>query len=293
MKPFSILTLSAALVFTAAAEEAPAGKNQPPAGQANNEKAAEPAGPAFLGVGTTVIPPILVDQLQLEAGVGVMISSLQDDSPATQAGLKAGDIITRIAGKPVKSTLDLGEKIRAHQPGDKVRIEVIQKGKTANLEIALVERPKDIPDWAPDEAIQNLDDRVNGMQQQLQQFQLQLGGAMPGLQGGLNIQGGINIQGGGELRMNDGEGMIGFSSGDDGTEITVRDLQDKVIWSGPWDTEQDKAAAPDDIRRRIERLNIRQNRFGNGIQLRMDGNGIEIPDIQEDPENPPADEEEP
>lgn len=282
MKPLVIIALAAAFVVPGAAQDA----HLPQMPQGKDGNAAKL--PAFLGVETGVIPEILREHLQLPADVGVIIQTLREESPAATAGLRVGDLITGMAGKPIKSSADLRERIRAQHAGDTVKIDVIQKGKPANLSVMLNQIPKDLVEpQAGNPDIQNLDARVNGMRQQLQQLQFQLGGAMPG------IQGGINIQGGGEVRLSDGEGVIGFKSGDDGTEITVRDLQDKVIWSGPWDTEQDKAAAPDDIRRRIERLNIRQNNLGNGIQLRMGGNGIEIPDIQEDPENPPADEEEP
>jgi hypothetical protein len=75
----------------------------------------------------------------------------------------------------------------------------------------------------------------------------------------------------------DDQGSIELKAVDGGKEITVRDPQDQIIWSGPWDTEQDKAAAPDDVRQRIERLNF--DGQGNGLRLQFRGNGI-------DPEGP-------
>jgi len=51
-------------------------------------------------------------------------------------------------------------------------------------------------------------------------------------------------------------GSIEFKSVDGGKEITARDPQGKVVWTGPWDTEQDKAGAPEDVRQRVERLNF-------------------------------------
>ncbi len=52
-------------------------------------------------------------------------------------------------------------------------------------------------------------------------------------------------------------------------EVTIRDKDNKVSWNGPWDTEQDKAAAPDDVRRRVERLNLDSKFQGNGLRLQM------------------------
>jgi hypothetical protein len=43
----------------------------------------------------------------------------------------------------------------------------------------------------------------------------------------------------------------------------------QVQWEGPYDTPQDKDAAPPDVRERIERLNIDMDFKGNGLRLRM------------------------
>jgi hypothetical protein len=85
-------------------------------------------------------------------------------------------------------------------------------------------------------------------------------------QGGIHLpQGGIRIHQGATLRMMDDQGSIEVKTNEDGKEITVRDKDNQLTWTGPWDTEQDKAAAPDDIRQRVERLNI--DDAGNGLRF--------------------------
>ena len=69
-------------------------------------------------------------------------------------------------------------------------------------------------------------------------------------------------------RMMDREGSIEFKSVGKNSEVTVRDKANEIVWSGPWDTPQDKAAAPDDIRERIERLNI-NNGGGGGLKFEL------------------------
>jgi len=66
--------------------------------------------------------------------------------------------------------------------------------------------------------------------------------------------GGSRINQGATQRVMGDWGSIEFKSVDGGKEITARDPQGKVVWTGPWDTEQDKAAAPEEIRLRVERL---------------------------------------
>jgi hypothetical protein len=83
--------------------------------------------------------------------------------------------------------------------------------------------------------------------------------------------GGIQVNQGATFRLMDNEGSIEIKSIDGGKEITVRDPQGKVTWTGPWDTEQDKAGAPEDVRRRVERLNFDDQ--GNGLRLRWHRDG--------------------
>lgn len=289
MKTLAAWIFSSAIVLPLVADEIPANKIPPPAAEAGKEQEKPPVA-AFLGVGTTAVPDILFEHLGLKPGEGVMIESLQDESPATQAGIKVGDIITRFSGKPVESTLDLGEKIRAHKPGDKVKVDVIQKGKPAVLDVTLTERPPGLIDPAMLElldrpGVEKLNNRVDDLRLRVQGLQMQMLNIAPGNLPMLG--GGINVNGGGELRLRDQEGSVGYKTDGDGTEITVRDHNDKIVWSGPWDTDQDKAAAPENIRSRIERFNIRPNGQGNGIQLQPGGaNGFVLPPDEEDPVDP-------
>jgi serine protease Do len=297
-KLFNFLSacVSTVLVTQVSAIEAPVDDAAPPAavaGEGSREikpadptakpiempeaKLAEKVETAFLGVGTTVIPEILAEHLNLNPDEGVLVNSLQPDSPAAKAGIAVNDIITRVAGERVASALDLGEKIRAHKPGETIHLDVIHKGKSAGLDIALGSRPQ-APDEMPD--VQALDgipkemqDRIRDMKNRIGAMELKLGGlrADAGIVPGVPGMGKIEIHNGGALRMMDPNGSVELKSNDDGKEITIRDHNDKVTWSGPWDTEQDKAAAPADVRQRIERLNIDTRVNGNGFRLNMGG----------------------
>ena len=77
------------------------------------------------------------------------------------------------------------------------------------------------------------------------------------------------IQGAATVRMKDQQGSVEVKSKDGGKEVTIRDQQDNVTWSGPWDTAQDRAAAPDDVRQRVQSLNLDTHFNGNGLRLQM------------------------
>lgn len=87
-------------------------------------------------------------------------------------------------------------------------------------------------------------------------------------------KGRVEIRQGATFRLMDGEGSVEIKSNDGTKEVTVRDKEQNVTWSGPWDTEQDKAAAPADIRRRVERLNFNPGFNGKGIELKIGPGGI-------------------
>ena len=69
--------------------------------------------------------------------------------------------------------------------------------------------------------------------------------------------------------MMDNQGCVEVKSKDGSKEVTIRDQQDQITWSGPWDTAQDKAAAPPDVRQRVDGLNIDNDFKGNGLRLHM------------------------
>jgi len=120
----------------------------------------------------------------------------------------------------------------------------------------------------------------------MQHFRMQIPGIQGGPDGGF---GRIEIQRNARVQMLDDKGSIETKSTDDGTEVTVRDRQGNIVWSGPWDTEQDKASAPANIRERVEQLNL-QNNANNGLRLQLN-----MRDPFEEPELPeleaPAEEE--
>ena len=55
-------------------------------------------------------------------GQGVKITGVRAGSPAAQAGLAAGDVITTIGGKHIGNLYDMTDALRSHQPGDTVVI---------------------------------------------------------------------------------------------------------------------------------------------------------------------------
>lgn len=82
---------------------------------------------------------------------GVLITEVQQNSPAQKAGLRRGDVLTRIDDQSIDSTGHLRNAVAAHVAGTKVTIEVLRDKKPVQLEVTLTKAadPRD-PSLAAD-----------------------------------------------------------------------------------------------------------------------------------------------
>lgn len=83
----------------------------------------------FLGVGLEPMTDDLADSLGVTRNRGELIQSVQDDSAAAKAGLKPGDIVTKINGKDVTPDQTVSFLVANLQPGTRVPIEVLRNGR--------------------------------------------------------------------------------------------------------------------------------------------------------------------
>jgi S1-C subfamily serine protease len=78
-------------------------------------------------------------ELGYDSQDGVYIARIKRRSPGDKAGLKLGDIITEINGKPVKNTTDVENIVYSTYPkvGDVLDITVFRNGRTRNIKLVL------------------------------------------------------------------------------------------------------------------------------------------------------------
>ncbi|HYK36505.1 trypsin-like peptidase domain-containing protein [Alloacidobacterium sp.] len=76
------------------------------------------------------------------AKTGVIIRGVTPNMPADKAGLKPGDIITTIDGRPIKDGDDLVNDISARKPGSTVQLGYIRDGKQAVATVSIIDRTK-------------------------------------------------------------------------------------------------------------------------------------------------------
>jgi membrane-associated protease RseP (regulator of RpoE activity) len=253
---------------------------------------------AYLGVVSSEIPQMLGEHLGLKPDECILVRSLMPDGPAAKAGIAINDVITRVGDHAITSPAELSKCIAGKNPGETITVELIHKGKPAKVEVTLGNRPANIVaaepgallnfnlEGLPEELAERIrgaiEGNLGGLDLQLgddaAQFQPQMENAMRELKkrmaGGFMlpeapVERGIQLNSGATFRMKDPEGSIEVKSNEGGKEVTIRDNADKIVWNGPWDTAQDKAAAPDDVRKRVASLNLDTDFKGNGLRFQM------------------------
>jgi serine protease Do len=82
---------------------------------------------AFLGVQTATVTADSAKQANLSVDHGAYVQGVTADSAAEIAGLKVGDVITKIDSTDITTTDDVGTALSGHQPDDSVTI-VVRRG---------------------------------------------------------------------------------------------------------------------------------------------------------------------
>lgn len=97
----------------------------------------------WLGVQIQPIGRDLADGLGLKDARGALVNQIQPDTPAAKAGLKPGDAIVAVDGRPVKNPRDLARLVAGFDPGSKVKLTVSRDGKERQVDVELGRLPDD------------------------------------------------------------------------------------------------------------------------------------------------------
>ena len=101
-------------------------------------------------LGVTFPSPATEDQVFKERGItpgsinGVYITSVQQNSAASEAGLQEGDIIQQIDDVVVNSSIELSERIARHHPGDQVDLSYLRNGKVLSGKATLKSQSSEV-----------------------------------------------------------------------------------------------------------------------------------------------------
>jgi len=96
---------------------------------------------AYLGIEGGDVTPQLQSEYSLVPGQGAFIQQVVPNTPASAAGLQAGDVIVEVGSTPVTSWEGLTIALRSHQPGDKITIGIYRGSAQRTLNLTLGTAP--------------------------------------------------------------------------------------------------------------------------------------------------------
>jgi len=95
----------------------------------------------WIGVEAQEITPEIADSFRLGSTNGVLIAGIQPGGPADRAGVKPGDILLEIEGKPVRDPNSMLNLVAALAPGKPTSIRVRRNAKEMEMQVMVGKRP--------------------------------------------------------------------------------------------------------------------------------------------------------
>jgi hypothetical protein len=121
--------------------------------EGKGDKAADSVGKrvprGYLGVGLMDLTPELRTHFGVPEESGLMVSKVESGSPAEKAGIKVGDILTRLDGKAAGTSFEVRHRIRSADEGAQTSIELWRGGKVQTVTATLEKRDRPELDLAP------------------------------------------------------------------------------------------------------------------------------------------------
>ncbi|MCX5682875.1 MAG: PDZ domain-containing protein [Planctomycetota bacterium] len=212
------------------------------------DNAAGAAKVTYMGVLTSPPPEVLVDQLKLPKGAGLLVDFVDTKSPAAAAGIRKNDVLVKLDDQLLTSSQHLATLVQMHKPKDKVALALIREAQEQKLTVELGES-----DAAQEQAVnrrlqQNLPPNV------AQMF--------------ANMNGARRAAASSTSSFSDGEHSLTVTTNGREKTLVAKDRDGKVLFDGPVNTDEQRKAVPPEILakyRTMEQSMRMEVRGGDGI----------------------------
>jgi serine protease Do len=92
---------------------------------------------AFIGIQISDVTPDNAKFFQMNKAEGALVSEVGPDTPGAKAGLRTGDVITELDGKPVTDAGQLQMTVGQKRPGDTIHLLVVRDSKPTSIAVTL------------------------------------------------------------------------------------------------------------------------------------------------------------
>jgi serine protease DegQ len=96
----------------------------------------------WIGVEPNDLSPELAETFGVKTTAGVIITGVLQNGPAAQAGVRPGDVIAQVSGKPIANVTELLSTVAALKPGEASEFEVLRREERLRLQVTPGTRPK-------------------------------------------------------------------------------------------------------------------------------------------------------
>ena len=96
----------------------------------------------WIGVEPRDLTPEIAETFNLKVTEGVLITGVLQGGPASDGGLRPGDVVTRVDASPVANTAQLLHAVAALKPRSQARLAVQRGGEPIDIVVTVAQRPK-------------------------------------------------------------------------------------------------------------------------------------------------------
>ena len=246
----------------------------------------------YLGVETSEVPRVLSEQLGLARGFGLVVDYVVPDGPAAAAGVKESDILKMLNDQILTEPDQLSKLIRSFAEGTNVTLTILRKGAESKVTVKLGKREmparhgmrgfdkhwnfgdgdfgmlgnlEDLKDLGNAQkgiirdAVEQARHEVERSKDAVMRAKDQARRAMRDVRVSTTDDNGtikttrIDL-GKAQIVFSDAKGEMKIDSIDGKKQLTAKDPQGRLLFSGPVETQQDRDKMPADVRERFEKL---------------------------------------
>lgn len=96
----------------------------------------------YLGIRPIDLSPEDARRFGLDVQAGALVASVEQGTPASDAGIRARDVITQLNDTSIENSGDLFAALRDYKPGDSVQLTVVRNGENQTFDVTLGEAPQ-------------------------------------------------------------------------------------------------------------------------------------------------------